>query len=65
MTFAEKELKIPMILDPNDLVNEPDDLSILTYLFFYKKFEENVDTGDEIVQYVDEICSGRSGSQRR
>jgi len=39
MTFAEKELKIPMILDPNDMVNAPDDLSILTYLFFYKKLE--------------------------
>jgi len=55
MTFAEKEFQIPMILDPNDLVDDTDTLSILTYLTLFKKYLENEDMGDEIIQYVDDF----------
>jgi hypothetical protein len=54
MTFAEVEFNIPMILDPVDMIENPDELSIMTYINSFVKREENLDAVDRIVLYIDE-----------
>ena len=43
MNTAQDLFGIPQILDPYDLVTIPDDLSIMTYLSYYRDYVFNAE----------------------
>jgi len=54
MEYAEKEFKVPMIIDPVDMIENPEELSIMTAIHFYLKYDENPDPGDVEVYFTSE-----------
>jgi len=40
MNLAEKDMSIPKVLDPEDMVHNPDELSNMTYISFFRDYEE-------------------------
>lgn len=41
MDLAQDLFDIPKIIDPNDLITMPDDLSIMTYLSYFRNYVAN------------------------
>lgn len=41
VTTAESELDIPALVEPTDVVQNPDDLSMMTYVSYFRDYKEN------------------------
>jgi len=42
MNMAEKDMNIPKVLDPEDMVFNPDELSNMTYISYFRDYEEKM-----------------------
>lgn len=49
ITIAEEEMGIPMIVDPEDIINHPEELSMMTYISYFRDYsmEEHADEEEE------------------
>jgi Ca2+-binding EF-hand superfamily protein len=46
--IAEEELGIPMIIEPVDVVNNPEELSMMTYISYFRDYM--LERGDELIE---------------
>jgi len=45
MKYAQEKYNVPLLLDPKDLVENPEESSIITYINGFLKYEDTKDIG--------------------
>lgn len=64
--IAEEELGIPMIVDPVDVVNNPEELSMMTYFSYFRDYVNERGSEEEEEEEVDpELCSVQLVTNKR
>jgi filamin len=51
--IAEEELGIPMIVDPEDIINNPEELSMMTYISYFRDYSMEEHEEEEEIPEID------------